>query len=161
MPSAINTPTGASQNGDTNKLMATLLDGGTASGVSRSTIYFNGADTVPLAPAMNEPSKSTQNFQNGSRENVTVDGGYQNDTIVCEYDADDYSAIDAARAKGLRWKIQRLLNGSQTPSDDGIAAILTVSDGPTLTVKTRQVPTMTVTITYVGTQDNPLDSESI
>lgn len=156
MPSAENTPTGPSLNGRTNKLMATLLDAvpsGTT--ISASTIYFNGADTVPLAPAMNTPSISTQNFQNGDRTNTTVDGGYQDDTLVCEYNATDYTAIDLARALGLRWKVQRLVGG--TASDTGIAAILTVSEGPTLAVSGKQVPTMTVTIGYTGTATDKLD----
>ena len=156
MPSAESTPTGASRNGRTNKLVATLLDSvpsGTT--ISASTIYFNGADTVPLAPAMNAPSVDVQTFQNGDVTNVTVDGGYQDDTIVCEYDATDYASIDAARAAGLRWKVQRLVGG--TASDTGIAAMLTVSEGPTLTVNARSVPTMTVTISYTGTATNKLD----
>lgn len=156
MPSAIDTPTGPSQNGRTNKLMATLLDAVPAgTTVTNSTIYFNGADTVPLQPAMNEPSVEPQPFQNGDATNVTVDGGYQADTIVCEYNAVDYASIDAARAAGLRWKVQRLVGGTAT--DTGIATMLTVSEGPTLTVNQVSVPTMTVTISYTGTAQNKLD----
>ena len=156
MPQAENTPTGPSQNGRTHKLMASLLDP-IPSGITipASTIYFNGADTVPLQPAMNGPSVETQPFQNGDSTNVTVDGGYSDDTVVTEYTATDYASIDAARAAGLRWKVQRLVGG--TVADTGIAAILTVSEGPTLTVNQVKVPTMTVTISYTGTANNKLD----
>ncbi len=158
MPAAIDTRTGAAKNGRTHKLMATLLD--TAPGgvdIERETIYFNGADTIPLRPGMNSPSVEVQPFQNGDSTNVTVDGGYAGDTIVCEYDATDYDSIDAARANGLRWKVQRINEGETSPSDTGIAAILTVSEGPPLTVNQKTVPTMTVQIDYTGTQQNPLD----
>jgi hypothetical protein len=139
--------------------MATLMDtvppGVT---VKRTVIHFNGADSVPLRPAMNAPSVEVQVFQNGDSTNVTVDGGYASDSIVCEYDAIDYDSIDAARANALRWKIQRIEEDNESsPSDTGIAAILTVSDGPELNVNANVVPTMTVQIDYTGTQQNPLD----
>jgi hypothetical protein len=158
MPESIETPTGAAQNGRTHKIMATLIDT-VPSGVTveRTTIYFNGADTVPLRPGMNAPSVEVQPFQNGDSTNVTVDGGYSSDSLVCEYNEADYNSIDAARANALRWKIQRIEDNETSPSDTGIAAILTVSEGPTLNVNANVVPTMTVQIDYTGTQQNPLD----
>ena len=158
MPAAKDTKTGAAKNGRTHKLMATLLDT-VPSGVDiqRETIYFNGAETIPLRPGMNSPSVDVQVFQNGDSTNVTVDGGYTSDTIVCEYDVVDYDSIDAARANALRWKVQRIVEGESSPSDPGIAAILTVSEGPPLEVNQKRVPTMTVQIDYTGTQQNPLD----
>lgn len=159
MSENIDSKTGPALNGRTHKLMATLLDEAPAGvTISRETIYFNGADTIPLRPGMNTPSVEVQPFQNGDSTNVTADGGYASDTIVCEYDAVDYDSIDAARARGLRWKVQRIAEGEISPTDTGIAAMLTVSEGPPLTVNQKKVPTMTVQIDYTGTQQNPLDA---
>ena len=157
MPSTKDKKTGMPVNGRTNKLMLTLLDT-VPSGVTitNKTIYINGADTVPLKPAMNAPSTEVQKFQNGDYTAVTTDGGYASDSVVGEYDAQDYKDIDTARTNGLRWKVQRLLSGEETPSDTGIAAIVTVSESPTVTVGEVKIPTMSYQIDYVGTNDNPL-----
>jgi hypothetical protein len=124
--------------------------------VTNKTIYVNGADTVPLKPAMNAPSTEVQKFQNGDYTAVTTDSGYASDSITGEYDAADYESIDIARAKGLRWKVQRLLSSETTPADTGLAAMLTVSESPSVTVGEVRIPTMTIQIDYIGTQNNPL-----
>ena len=157
MPADKDKKTGMPVNGRANKLMLTLLDT-VPSGVTitNKTIYINGADTVPLKPAMNAPSTEVQKFQNGDYTAVTTDGGYASDSVVGEYDAQDYKDIDTARTNGLRWKVQRLLSGEETPSDAGIAAIVTVSESPTVTVGEVKIPTMSYQIDYVGTNDNPL-----
>lgn len=160
MSSAIDTPTGAPVSGTTNKLMATLI-GTPPAGVTieRTTIYFNASEEVPLKPAMNEASIETQKFQNGDSTSVDADSGYQSDTITTEYDEVDYNSIDAARSAPMLWKVQRIAEGETTPSDPGLAAVLTVSAPVTVTVGSKRVPVMQVGIAYAGTQKNPLAGE--
>lgn len=157
MPADKDAKTGAPVNGRTNRLVLTLLDT-VPEGVTikNQTIYINGADTVPLKPAMNAPSTEVQKFQNGDYTSVSTDSGYAADNITGEYNADDYESIDVARANGLRWKVQRLLAGETSPADEGIAAMVTVSEGPTVTVGEVRIPTMAHQIDYVGTQNNKL-----
>ena len=157
MPTDKNAKTGSPVNGKTNKLMFTLVDT-VPSGVTitNKTIYVNGADTVPLKPAMNPPSTEVQKFQNGDYTAVTTDGGYASDNITGEYNSQDYEDVDTARTYGLRWKVQRLLAGEETPSDPGIVAIVTVSESPSVAVGEVKIPTMTYQIDYVGTNDNPM-----
>lgn len=134
-------------NGRTNKLTLTPM----GSSTEGSEIVLNLTEDVPLRPAMNEPSTEVQAFQEGDYVSVTADGGYQNDTATAEFKIEDYEAIDEARANGNLWLVKR----TGDVSDNGIAAMVSVSTGPTLTVNRVAVPTMTVTIAYVGTQQNP------
>ena len=161
MPATKDAKTGAPVNGRTNRLKLTLLDT-VPSGVSipNETIYINGGDTVPLKPAMNAPSTEVQKFQNGDYTSATTDAGYASDTIVGEYNADDYESLDIARANGLRWKVQRLLDGESEPSDTGIAALVTVNEAPAVAVGEVRIPTMSHQIDYVGTQNNKLGGGS-
>lgn len=160
MSDAIDTPTGSPVSGTTNKLMATLI-GTPPAGVTieRTTIYFNASEEVPLKPAMNEASIETQKFQNGDSTAVDADSGYQGDTISTEYDVVDYKSIDVARAVPMLWKVQRIAEGETTPSDPGLAAVLTVSSPVTVAVGSKRVPVMQVGIAYAGTQKNPLAGE--
>ena len=136
--------TGDAINGRTNQVQITYGGG--------SPIVLNGADTVPLRPAMNAPSTEVQPFQEGDYVSVTVDGGYQSDTITCEYRAEQYDTIDENRAKGIVGSVQRLVGGTAT--GDALNAIVTVSEGPTITVNAVAVPTMTVQFDYVTTKAN-------
>jgi hypothetical protein len=157
MPATKDAKTGAPVNGRTNRLVLTLIDTPPENvSVKNSTIYINGGDTVPLRPAMNAPSTEVQKFQNGDYTAATTDAGYASDTIVGEYNADDYESLDVARTCGLRWKVQRLLDGESEPSDTGIAALVTVNEAPAVAVGELRVPTMSHQIDYVGTQNNKL-----
>ena len=134
--------TGDAINGRTNTVQITY---GTASPIS-----LNGADTIPLRPAMNAPSTEVQPFQEGDYVSVTVDAGYQSDNMTCEFVETTYNTIDENRAKGITGSVQRLVGG--TASGDALDAIITVSEGPTIMVNAKAVPTMTVQFDYVSTK---------
>lgn len=103
----------------------------------------NCYDTVPLAPAMNEPSVEIQRFQGGDATSITADGGYQTTTLTCEYTAAIWSAFNTARANATPQPV--------TLPDFTGSAIVTVSEGPTLTVAGTAVPTMTVSLNWTST----------
>ena len=107
-------------------------------------LTVNCYESVPLAPAMNEPSVEVQPFQGGDAVNVTADGGYQSISVTCEYSKTNWEAIDAIRAAAEPVEVVLPdFTGEGLPS---------VSEGPTLSVNGTSVPTMTITINWTTTK---------
>lgn len=131
--------TGAPVNGRTQKVSITPEGG--------SEIVLNCTEDVPIAPAMNSPSVEVQTFQGGDYTSFTQDAGYQPTTITAEYTKTNYDTLDAARAAGKTCTV--------TLGDSGFTgtAVVTVSEGPTITAGGKKVPTMTVQIDWTSSKD--------
>lgn len=149
MAGEVTVTTGAPMQGSTSLIQIT----------SGSYSYvLNGADSIPLRPGMEAPETSRQDFQGGNYNSATQNDSYSDDNITAEYKEEIYSAIDSVRAAGGSWLVQRFVAG--TASGSALRAILWVGDGPTLTVKGKAIPTMSVSVHYLGTQSKP-DPESV
>lgn len=133
--------TGSAVNGRTFEITLTPKSPSTGTG-----IVLNCTGDIPAAPAMNAPSTEVQNFQGGDYTAVTVDAGYQSSTFTCEYSKTNYDAIDLARAKGNLYTVALGSNGFTAD------AVVTVSEGPTLTANGTKVQTMTVQCDWTSTK---------
>lgn len=130
--------TGSPVNGRTQKVSITPNGG--------QEFILNCTEDVPIAPAMNGPSVEVQPFQGGDYTSFTQDGGYQSMTVTAEYTKTYYDTIDSTRAAGKTCTV--------TLGEAGFTgtAVVTVSEGPTISANGNKIATMTVQIDWTSSK---------
>ena len=130
--------TGSPVNGRTQKVSITPSGG--------QEFILNCTEDVPIAPAMNGPSVEVQPFQGGDYTSFTQDGGYQSMTVTAEYTKTYYDTIDSTRSAGKTCTV--------TLGEAGFTgtAVVTVSEGPTISANGNKIATMTVQIDWTSSK---------